>query len=165
MQFVVRNTIHCISSPRSNESQVVTHFQMEKLLQNEKCARAFLFIIQEESSLVLNDSSLSLSQDMELKELLDCFVGIFQTLTTLSPRRSHDHKIPLLPRSKPPNARPYKYGPFQKFEIEKSVKELLDSGFIRASNSPFYSPVLFVKKKKRHLEIMHRLQSIEYADS
>lgn len=36
----------------------------------------------------------------------------------------------------------------QKSEIEKCVKELLQFGFIRVSNSPYFSPVILVRKKK-----------------
>ena len=79
---------------------------------------------------------------------MDRFQPIFQPPSGLPPTRSHDHRIPLIEGCKPLSARPYKYGLFQKTEIEKCVKELLDSGFIRPSHSHFFSPVLLVKKKE-----------------
>lgn len=45
------------------------------------------------------------------------------------------------------NSRPYQYSPLHKDEIKKQVKELLASGMIVPSNSPFASPVLLVQKK------------------
>lgn len=48
------------------------------------------------------------------------------------------------------SARAYRYHFYQKEEIEKIVKELLHVGVIRPSNSPFYSPVLLVRKLMLH---------------
>ncbi|GJT31213.1 reverse transcriptase [Tanacetum coccineum] len=43
------------------------------------------------------------------------------------------------------NIKPYRYPPIQKDTIEAMVKELLDSGMIRQSNSAFSSPIVMVK--------------------
>ncbi|GJZ54431.1 putative mitochondrial protein, partial [Tanacetum coccineum] len=43
--------------------------------------------------------------------------------------------------------RPYRHPPMQKDAIEVMVKELLDSGVIKPSNSPFASPIVMVKTK------------------
>ncbi|GJS18308.1 putative mitochondrial protein [Tanacetum coccineum] len=61
--------------------------------------------------------------------------------------RSCDHKIPLLEGSQTVNVRPYRHPPTQKDAIEGMVQELLDTGVIRPSNSPFASPIVMVKKK------------------
>ncbi|KAB2608149.1 hypothetical protein D8674_011317 [Pyrus ussuriensis x Pyrus communis] len=90
----------------------------------------------------LGSSNLSSSQLQELQALLGEFEAIFELPTKLPPSRSLDHSIPLVPGAKPPNLRPYHYGPLQKTEIEKAVQELLEAGFIRASHSPFSFPVL-----------------------
>ena len=66
---------------------------------------------------------------------------------TSPPPRSIVHHINLLPNTTPINVRPYRYPQVQKSEIEKQVLELLESGLIQPSMSPYSSPVLLVKKK------------------
>jgi Reverse transcriptase (RNA-dependent DNA polymerase) len=45
------------------------------------------------------------------------------------------------------NLRPYRYSYFQKLELDKIIEELLATGIIRPSTSPFASPAFLVKKK------------------
>ncbi|XP_010276476.1 PREDICTED: uncharacterized protein LOC104611204 [Nelumbo nucifera] len=82
----------------------------------------------------------------EMDHILTEFSHVFEPPTNLPPKRPHDHQIPLLPDKGPVSVRPYRYPYYQKTEIEEMVKELLQSGLIRPSNSPFSSPVLLVKK-------------------
>ena len=82
----------------------------------------------------------------ELSQKFSEFAHVFEEPTKLPPKRSHNHRIPLLPNQLPVNTRPYRYTHYQKNEIEKLVKEFLQARIIRPSRSPFSSPVLLIKK-------------------
>ncbi|KAH9794628.1 hypothetical protein KPL71_004958 [Citrus sinensis] len=82
----------------------------------------------------------------DLNQFLTEYSHIFDPPIELPPKRPHDHHIPLQPNQDPISVRPYRYLYYQKAEIEKMVREFLDSGIIRPSTSPFSSPVLLVKK-------------------
>ncbi|PRQ33305.1 putative nucleotidyltransferase, Ribonuclease H [Rosa chinensis] len=83
-----------------------------------------------------------------VKTLLCAFSDLFAPPSGLPPPRPIDHKISLLPHSGPVNVRPYRYPHSQKAELEAQVKEMLATGIIRPSSSPYSSPVLLVKKKE-----------------
>jgi hypothetical protein len=96
---------------------------------------------------VQDQSSPAVHPDLQL--VLDKHHRVFETPTDLPPSRGeHDHHIPLLLGSHPPNVRPYKYPFAQKNEIEKIVQELLEAGVIHPSTSPYSSPVVMVLKKE-----------------
>ncbi|XP_057417585.1 uncharacterized protein LOC130711837 [Lotus japonicus] len=82
-----------------------------------------------------------LTQQQEL--LLQDFQDVFEEPNSLPPFRGiHDHKIILKEGSNPVSLRPYRYPPAQKDVIDTMVKELLNSGVIQPSSSPFASPVV-----------------------
>lgn len=70
---------------------------------------------------------------------------VFEEPKGLPPTRTHDHKIVLKEGIPPVSVRPYRYPFVQKTEIEKIVRELLEAGVIRSSQSPFSSPVILVR--------------------
>lgn len=80
----------------------------------------------------------------EIKTVVEKF-SVFADPTSLPPQRKQDHFIHLDPLAKPINVRPYRYPQYQKDEIEKLIKELLNQGVIQNSTSPYSSPVLLVK--------------------
>jgi hypothetical protein len=94
-------------------------------------------------------SSDSSTQTMfpEVQLLLDEFRSLFAEPTELPPRRTCDHRIPLVSGAAPVAIRQYRYKPALKDEIERQVSKLLHSGFIRPSQSAFSSPILLVRKK------------------
>ncbi|GJR88840.1 putative nucleotidyltransferase, ribonuclease H [Tanacetum coccineum] len=61
----------------------------------------------------------------------------------LPPKRTHDHRITLMPNTPLVNIRPYKHPPSHKDAIELMVKELLESGLIKATvKDKFLIPVV-----------------------
>ncbi|KAH9782770.1 hypothetical protein KPL71_009054 [Citrus sinensis] len=95
-----------------------------------------------------NDLALPESLPESITTLLQKFKALFTSPTGLPPQWLFDHKIHLIPNSKPVNVRPYRYPYyFQKTEMEKLVREMLTQGIIKPSQSPFSSPVMLVKKK------------------
>lgn len=86
------------------------------------------------------------SHPPDLAHLLSTFSHVFKNPTELSPQRTCDHRITLQPDAKPVSVRSYRYPYYQKNDIERMVKELLQQGLIRPSHSPYSSPVLLVRK-------------------
>ena len=82
----------------------------------------------------------------EVESLLEEFVAVFEIPQGLPPFRGHEHRITLKEGTQLVCGRPYSYLDFQKTKIEKIVKELLEVGSIRPSQSLFSSLVLLVRK-------------------
>ncbi|CAH9068042.1 unnamed protein product [Cuscuta europaea] len=87
------------------------------------------------------------AEDDTWKQLLDEFPEVVQPRKQLPPRRSCDHAIHIQEGACIPNIRPYRYPQYQKTEIERIIKEMLNEGIIQHSNSPYSSPILLAKKK------------------
>lgn len=83
----------------------------------------------------------------DIQEILQDFNDLFKAPTELPPSRDHDHRIILKEGTSPINIRPYRYAAIEKDEIEKLVNEMMDSGVIRPSTSPYSSPIVMFKKK------------------
>jgi hypothetical protein len=83
----------------------------------------------------------------EVQSILQEYSDVFSEPKSLPPSRTYDHAITLKPDAVPFNARPYRYSPEHKSEIEYQVRHMLEATIITTSMSPFASPVLLVLKK------------------
>jgi hypothetical protein len=114
---------------------------MKKLLKREHQG-----IITQLCSLDVQTSKTSIAQYLE--RIIDKNSKVFEDIPkSLPPTRNHDHEIHLIPRSVPPNIRPYRYPYAQKSEIERMVEEMLEDGIIRPSQISYSAPVVMVFKK------------------
>jgi hypothetical protein len=125
-----------VSSP-----EIISSHRMEKLLKKGHSG-----IISQLHAIQATETP-SVSQD--LQSILSKHQVVFSTPQGLPPSHGvHDHSIPLVPGSLPPNIHPYHHPFSQKNEIEKMVQELLNAGVIHPSTSPYSSPVVMVLKKE-----------------
>jgi hypothetical protein len=67
------------------------------------------------------------------QDLCTKYPSVFADPSRLPPDRAHNHRIPLLHGAPPANVRPYRYPQIQKEEIERAVREMMESGIIRNS--------------------------------
>jgi hypothetical protein len=63
-----------------------------------------------------------------------------------------DHKIEMKSGFEPKSFKTYNLTPEEQIELEKFLKENLDKGYIKPSQSPMASPFFFVKKKDGKLQ-------------
>ena len=71
----------------------------------------------------------------------------------LPPHRTFDHRIPLLENATPPFGPIYSLSTVEQEALRTYLEENLEKGFIRASESPAASPILFVKKSDGSLRL------------
>lgn len=96
----------------------------------------------------ISTSGADRTDDPTLQSLLSTFADVFEEPNGLPPfREGFDHRIPLEVGANPVNLRPYRYSTLQKDVIDDMVKEMLTSGIIQRSSSPYASPIVLVKKK------------------
>jgi hypothetical protein len=133
--------------------EVISSHRMEKPLKKGHFGViAQLHTIQAtETPLVLQD----------LQTLISKHQMVFSTPQGLPPSCGvHDHSIPLVPGSLPPNIHLYRHPFSQKNEIEKMVQEPLNAGVICPSTSPYSSPVVIVLKKEGSWRMCHDFHAL-----
>jgi len=137
-------TLQGIISQQQKQLAELSVVQLQKWITgNEVWALALLDPLPATSP----DQSVQPELPPDMQNLLAEYTDVFYEPKSLPPHRELDHAITLNTDARPVNTRPYRYSPLQKDEIERQVAEMLASGLITNSMSPFASPVLLVKKK------------------
>ena len=93
---------------------IIKSNEMTKIIKKEQHG-----VIAQLCSLDVSTSKSSISPD--LLKALDNHSKVFETPKGIPPIRDHDHAIHFIPRSVPPNIKPYKHPYYQKSEIEHMV--------------------------------------------
>ncbi|XP_019423050.1 PREDICTED: uncharacterized protein LOC109332520 [Lupinus angustifolius] len=148
MQFNVGQTIVTLKGEPSQGPQPSTLHQFTRLLQTDGIAIYHAITILPTDTISSSPlPNCSHDTDPQIQTVLQTFDSIFQTPTTLPPHRPHDHHIPLLPNSSPVNIKPYRYPHSQKEIMTSMLHDMLKTGIVVPSTSPFSSLVLLVRKK------------------
>ena len=107
------------------------------------------FSVSEKGTFTLPDlSHVSADHREKLQMLLEEFQDIFSESPQAGGAHITDleHTIDLVPGSKPPFRRNFRFSPLEIAELKKQVAEFLEKGLITPSNSPYGAPVLFIPK-------------------
>jgi hypothetical protein len=141
MQFQLEEQQYKFQGITTGSSEIISSHCMEKLLKKGHSG----IIAQLHSIHVVETTFVH----PNLQSILSSHQVVFTTPKELPPSRGvHDHSIPLILGSFPPNVRPYSHPFAQKNEIEKIVHALLEVGVIHPSTSPYSSLVVMVLKKE-----------------
>lgn len=85
---------------------------------------------------------------LDLQMVLNKHKLVFETPYVLPPSHGeHDHGIPLILGSLPPNMCPYHHLLHRRITLKRLFRELLEVGVIHPSTSPYSSPMVMVFEK------------------
>eukprot|EP00253_Pinus_taeda_P029117 PITA_29117 len=141
MSFKQNNSTHTLRGLQAGAPSIISSHRMEKLLK-----KGHHGVINQFNAIQAVEPN-SLPIHLEMQQILNNHLPVFDKPHELPSRGEHDHSITFVPGAQPPNVHPYRYPFTQKNEIEKIIKEILEAGVIRPSISPYSSPVVMVLKK------------------
>src|SRR5262249_3416554 len=138
------------SSIHRSSIKFVSALQLKKLARKDQQA-CYLVSVRVDGESVEEEGASDARADQIVAEYSDVFPDSMPT--GLPPQRSVDHRIELVPGCEPPFRPIYRLAPPELEEMKRQLDELLASGFIQPSRSPFGAPVIFVRKKDGSLRM------------
>lgn len=138
LQFDLNGKTTILTGLSTPTIRPTTQQDVEKEGRQGRLLFAICFVLEKPELQPLND---------DMRDILQEFEDVFRVPDSLPPQRPIEHHINLKEGTNAINVRPYRYAYFQKDEIERQVNQMLSTGIIQPSSSPFSSPVLLVKKK------------------
>jgi len=145
MKFMHYNKLVELKGTVENDKVSLSLTQLQQFVQTGGAAQLYSLQVK---PFELAQPHVQLEHDDGRIQILLCeFSHLFPEPTSLPPQHLFDHSIPFLSTMASVNVKPYCYPHVQKLEIEQKVEKLLANGWILSSTSPFYSPVLLLKKK------------------
>ncbi|XP_061357783.1 uncharacterized protein LOC133302076 [Gastrolobium bilobum] len=145
MSFSHNNSTTILQGDRTITPTQISQAQFHKLIAQDSVSSYFICLTSTGHDPTPHQRQLLLPPTVH--QMLTQFHDLFDIPQSLPPDHNTNHHINLFPNSKPVQVRPYRYHYFQKMEIKRMVSEMLTTGVIRPSQSPFSSPVLLVRKK------------------
>jgi len=142
MEFSVGAKKQLLKGNRKAEVKWSNRNEQKVMLQVAQLFALHITPLQDDTNIVHTES-----EEPQLSQLLRAYADIFAEPKSLPPPRSHDHRIILKEGTSPINVRPYRYLALRKDVIDQTVKEMLETGVVRPSQSPHSSPIVLVKKK------------------
>ncbi|GJX79417.1 retrotransposon-related protein [Tanacetum coccineum] len=168
MEFVLGETTYTLKGFESLRMKKISLHRMQALLDMEDVYGIYEchdYTLQGESNQATLTAPTSSGQP-ELELLLTRFDDLFQVPTCLPPPRSIDHRIHLLPNTKPVNVRPYRYPHYQKEIHQEMIQGEVLSGFRRVNGLLLYNNHYYLgqesKLKTLLLEEFHATPSVGY---
>ncbi|GBG76449.1 hypothetical protein CBR_g22197 [Chara braunii] len=131
--------------------QVVTAKSFRATCADEQPEEIGLYFLR--TVAVADSSPMDLSSDPRVVRLLDEFVDIFESPTSVMPDRPISHEIILEAGAVPPKGCIYRMSEEELDVLRAQLDDLLAKGWIRPSSSPYAVPVLFIQKTNKDLRL------------
>ena len=113
----------------------------------KKETKAFICVIKDVEEFHQALDQATLGKPDYLRNVLLEHEEVFSGVTGLPPSRPHDHRIELVPGSKPPWQPTYHMSPRELELLRDELSRLMELGHIQRSTSPYGAPVFFVQEK------------------